>query len=65
MKDIYWKGQVLEGDKSRVGGSLLPWMDSKELDYGQGLYRIAEVVEHSKVEISRLRICGISSPKLG
>lgn len=45
---------------------MLPGTDSKDLDKGQGLYRISELApSFFKAEISRLRIGGISSLELG
>ena len=52
-------------DKFRDGCSLFPGVGSRELDKGQGLYRISSGPELFRAEISRVRIGRISSPDLG
>ena len=51
-------------DEFRDGCPLCPGVNSREMDNGQGLYRVSEGAIF-RAEISRLRIGGISSPELG
>ena len=51
-------------DEFRDGCPLCPGVNSREMDNGQGLYRVSEGAIF-RAEISRLRIDGISSPELG
>ena len=54
-------GSTVWRDESR---DLLPGSDSGELGKGPCLYRISEGVELLRAEISRVTICGVSSPSL-